>query len=91
MGICLPVKTLTSRSYGQVKELLGKYAWFNKTSIEHTWPVGSLKPNDAGLFDMQGSVYEWCQERYVSYSGSLGSVSEDCEDNVSLMDSVSRL
>ena len=53
--------------------------------------MGSLKPNDYGLFDMQGNVREWCQERYVSYSGSLGLVSEDREDNVSLRDSVRRL
>jgi len=84
-------KTLTSRYYGQSEELLGQYAWFNKTSSDRTWPVGSLKPNDAGLFDMQGNVYEWCQEHYVSYSGSLGSVSEDREDNATLRDSVRRL
>ena len=25
-------------------------------------PVGSLKPNDLGLFDSPGNVIEWCQE-----------------------------
>jgi serine/threonine protein kinase/formylglycine-generating enzyme required for sulfatase activity len=84
-------KTVTSRYYGETEELLGQYAWYLHTSDDRTWPVGSLKPNDTGLFDMQGNVYEWCQERSLSYSGSLGSVSEDREDNVSLRDSVHRL
>jgi formylglycine-generating enzyme required for sulfatase activity len=83
-------KTLTSRYYGQTVELLGQYGWFIESSQNRTWPVGSLKPNDTGLFDMYGNVYEWCQERYVSYSGSLGSASEDREDNVPLKDSTWR-
>src|SRR5207245_1595842 len=55
---------VTSRYYGQTEELLGKYAWFFGNSQELTWSVGSLKPNDLGLFDMHGNVYCWCQERY---------------------------
>ena len=28
--------------------------------------MGSLKPNDFGLFDVQGNVFNWCQERRKS-------------------------
>ena len=46
-------KAVTARYYGETEELLPKYAWYAKNSQEMTWPVGSLKPNDFGLFDSQ--------------------------------------
>ena len=58
---------LTSRYFGETEDLLPKYAWYTKNSQEKTWPVGSLKPNDLGLFDVQGNVYTWCQESYKAY------------------------
>jgi serine/threonine protein kinase/formylglycine-generating enzyme required for sulfatase activity len=51
--------TVTSRYYGSSEMLLPKYGWFGH---EQTRPVGTLKPNDLGLFDMLGNVIEWCFE-----------------------------
>ena len=57
----------TSRYYGSKVDLLGRYAWYNATSPDRARPCGSLQPNDLGLFDMLGNVYEWCQEQYYDY------------------------
>ena len=58
---------VTSRYYGHSLDLLGTYAWYQANSRDHAWPCGSLLPNDLGLFDMLGNVYEWCQEPHESY------------------------
>jgi serine/threonine protein kinase/formylglycine-generating enzyme required for sulfatase activity len=76
---------LTSYPYGASEELLGKYAWYShnskKNSIQSAQPVGLLKPNDLGLFDIQGNVWEWCQNRYGTYPlRAKGQVREDWED-----------
>ena len=81
---------ITSRYYGETEELLPKYAWYFKNSQEKTWPVGSLKPNDLGLFDVQGNLFTWCQESYKLYPQGE-EVSEDKEDNLMIVNSNSRV
>jgi formylglycine-generating enzyme required for sulfatase activity len=58
---------MTSRHYGQSVELLRQYAWYQANSHERAWPCGSLMPNDLGLFDTLGNVYEWCQDKAMGY------------------------
>jgi formylglycine-generating enzyme required for sulfatase activity len=39
---------------------LGEVAWYTFTSGGKTHEVGKKKPNDFGLYDMVGNVYEYC-------------------------------
>jgi formylglycine-generating enzyme required for sulfatase activity len=57
----------TSRYYGRSVALLKDHAWYITNSQDRAWPCGRLQPNDLGLFDMLGNVFEWCQERYSGY------------------------
>jgi eukaryotic-like serine/threonine-protein kinase len=71
---------VTSRYYGETDELLDRYAWYFKNGNDHSWPVGRKKPNDFGLFDMQGNVFTWCQEPFSNYPHIRGNeISEDKE------------
>jgi formylglycine-generating enzyme required for sulfatase activity len=57
-------RSTTNWSCGNAGELLEKYAWYDGNSSAKSHPAGELKPNDLGLFDMQGNAWEWCQNQY---------------------------
>jgi len=74
--------SLTSRFFGESDELLEKYSWFVLNAKERSWPVGSRKPNDLGLFDMYGNVWCWCQESVERRLGKGVKTLEDKEEEV---------
>ncbi len=62
--------TGTSRYYGQTEALLPHYAWYQVNGDIRTWPVANRKPNDYGLFDMQGNAIEWVNDVFSGYRSS---------------------
>lgn len=92
----------TSRFFGSSDEYLSEYAWFaskpprskedpiDPSDPKRAWPGGQLKPNDYGLFDVYGNVWEWTQNSIALRIGP-GGVRVDGEDsNLIVSDSIAR-
>jgi formylglycine-generating enzyme required for sulfatase activity len=54
--------TETARYYGQSEELLPRYAWTWLNSRNRVKPPGLLLPNEFGIFDAMGNLWEWCHD-----------------------------
>ncbi len=47
---------------------IGKVAWYDETTNEKgPRAVGTLKPNELGIYDMSGNAWEWCKDYFGIY------------------------
>jgi formylglycine-generating enzyme required for sulfatase activity len=58
--------------FGDDPSRLNEFAWFKENSGGRSHPVGQLKPNPFGLYDMYGNVYERVSDKYARDYYSTG-------------------
>ena len=47
---------------------IGTVAWYSSNSGGKTHAVASKLPNELGIYDMSGNVFEWCQDYMGNYT-----------------------
>lgn len=63
--------SITKYSFGDAEGSLDSYAWYDANSGSKTHEVGTKRPNDWGLYDMHGNVWEWVQDWYGEYPNGI--------------------
>jgi len=82
----------TKFAFGEAATLVGEYGWVYGKSEGKSHPVGRLRPNDLGLFDMYGNAWEWTQGVFQAPVKPLGGKARpDTEDNSAITPTKARM
>lgn len=58
-----------SRGYAYVgSDDVDSVAWYGDNSGQKTHLIAGKKPNELGIYDMSGNVWEWCQDWHEPYT-----------------------
>ena len=84
---CARAGTKTAWYFGDDGSQIDHFAYYQLNSNNQIWPVGQLKPNALGFFDISGNLYQWTQDILQSYGDSP--VIEDSKVDLRVVDDMS--
>lgn len=84
---CARAGTKTAWFFGADGSQIDQFAYYQINSNNHLWPVGQLKPNDFGFFDVAGNLYQWTQDILQPYGDSP--IVEDSKVDLRVVDDMS--
>ena len=70
--------SLSKWNFGDDESRLGTYAWYDGNSSGKTHPCAEKEPNQWGLYDMHGNIWEWCADWFDLKYDSGSSLTNPC-------------